>query len=181
MELNVTYIIFYTSLFWVLSIFYFFKDKGKIKIRTFILLIYAVSSSSTIYYMNNTPQLVEEIHPEALIYLFISLLTCIIPFLKFDEAQIVQINSGKNHNLIVNISAFLMPFLILSLLETTIISININSSSLVSIYDNLETSLNVTDKLSWFGGKAMIIADFSQPIIPIFFFIYYSLKRNIHF
>ena len=181
MELNVTYIIFYTSLFWVLSIFYLFKDKGKIKIRTFILLIYAVSSSSTIYYMNNTPQLVEEIHPEALIYLFISLLTCIIPFLKFDEAQIVQINSGKNHNLIVNISAFLMPFLILSLLETTIISININSSSLVSIYDNLETSLNVTDKLSWFGGKAMIIADFSQPIIPIFFFYLLQFKKKYTF
>ena len=181
MELNVIYIFFYSALFWALAIFYLFKDKGKIKIRTFILLIYAVSSSSTIYYMNNTPQLVEEIHPEALIYLFISLLTCIIPFLKFDEAQIVQINSGKNHNLIVNISAFLMPFLILSLLETTIISININSSSLVSIYDNLETSLNVTDKLSWFGGKAMIIADYSQPIIPILFFYLLQFKKKYTF
>jgi oligosaccharide repeat unit polymerase len=181
MELNVTYIIFYTSLFWVLSIFYLFKDKGKIKIRTFILLIYAISSSSTIYYIDKTPQQVGSIHPEALFYLFTALIICISPFLKFDETKIIQIKSGRNHNLIVNLSLFLLPFLYLALLEITIISININASSLVNIYDNLEDSLNVTNKLSWLGGKAMIIADFSQPLLPILFFYLLQFKNKYTF
>lgn len=178
MDLNVIYIFFYTSLFWILSLFFLVKDSGKIKIRTFILLIYAVSSSSTIYYINNTPQMVGNIHPEALVYLFFAIFICLAPFLKFDETKISKIISGNNHSLIVNLSLILLPFLILSLIEITIICISIDASSIVSIYDNLESSLNVTDNLSWLGGKAVIIADFAQPILPVLFFYFLQYKRK---
>lgn len=176
MDEDLIYLILYSIAFIGCYVYFLLKMK-KHTIGVNLLLIYAISSFTTIYFYLNTSQDIGKIYGEALIYLFGAFMVCFYPLLNFDETRIKRISiTSRGHKFIVYTSAFLALIMWEGTFEVFRNCLDISASQLASIYDKQETGSNL--RLSWIGGKIIMITNAFEFLLPIFVFYLLQYRKK---
>lgn len=174
---DIASIIAYFVMWFLTFIFYVYKKKS-IGIGGALLLVYAFTSSTSIYYYNNSNiSQVSSISFVPFLYLYICTLICIFPFLKYSD-KIDSVKLDESCTPIIN--TFLLvcsPIIFEALFEMLYISLSTSSSALGRIYES-EADV-VGDKLSFIGRKTMaVVRWFSDLWVIFFFYTVRDFKRN---
>ncbi len=163
----------YPGLFVITFIIYIFKRR-KIILSTYMLMIYTITSLSSIYYYYNTSKDYSHLELAPYLYLFILMYIGMYPILKFDERNIAKINTNGVGSFLVFLSVFYSLFVWEGTLENFFLAIKSSSISLNQIYDS---STSMDSGLSYIGKKINYITKISNDIIPFLFF-YYLTQNN---
>lgn len=163
-------------LYWITFIFYQIKKK-RFDLGSILLLVFAISFSSSIYFFLNTSVDFTKYSILPSLYLFFCIMISIYPILKYNEGS--KIRKIKTYNNEIIVEAVIIIFAISSIIpfiENLILCLKSSSDSstysLGSIYEN---SIDIDKGLSWVGRKLNWLINVFQYLIPILFF--YELSK----
>ena len=169
------------SFIWLVSIYIHFKKKGW-DIANTIMFVYFFSSLTSIYFYFNVPvgHEVDNITLPPLLYLFMAILICIFPLLRYGdriENISLTINKSQGHILYL-IICMISPFVILAFGELSILCYESNSISIVDSYS--DETFSIGKQMSRIGRVGYTISHFGAYIWPtIFFYIISNTKYRI--
>jgi len=163
-------------LYWITFIFYQIKKK-RFDLGSLLLLVFAISFSSSIYFFLNTNIDFTKYSILPSLYLYICIMISIYPILRYNEG--IKIRKIKTHNNEIIIEAVIIIFAISSIIpfvENLFLCLKSSSdSSSYSIGSIYENSIDIDQGLSWVGRKLNWLINTFQYVIPVLFF--YELSK----
>lgn len=157
-----------------LSLFIWYNGKKKqFDLGWAILLIFSISSATSVFYYRIDYVRAEFTGFEVLpfLFLFLCFFVAVRPILSFDFRKVVKINSAKNQRLLTVLSIMLsligLEIFFEHLMQIIRVPISFNSDSVGKIY---EGDVDATAYMSWIGRKFNYILTLFQLAVPILLF-----------
>jgi len=177
MDNSLFLIIVNAVIYWITFLIYQIKRKC-FDLGSLLLLVFAISFSTSIYYFIYTSIDFTEYHILPAVFLYICILICIHPILKYHEIKhLRKFKIEKNTPIIEIFTLILAIFSVIPCIENFILclnsSVDSSSISLGSIYAN---EINLDEGLSWLGRKLNWLINTFQFVIPVLLF--FELSKN---
>ena len=169
-------IIYYALVWSVLAITYFYRNR-RISISFLLLLDYALTSLTSIYFYFNAPlsRYIDNVTFLPFVYLFVCIFICIYPILKEEKVlSSIKVRYYNDHNLIPIFLLLVSPFILVTVYELFLASYKMDAVSISEAYGNLDYSVSMV--LSSTARKGYILCHFLAYVWP--FAIFYCLSKK---
>lgn len=161
---------------------YFLYNKKKIDVGLLILLMYAISSSISIYYFSFSfvSSYFNKITIIPFIYLFLLTTLCIYPLLKYDSSNVKVITALNSSGFIYILSVLIIVVTLEPIIENILLftkSRDESSSHIADIY-NSSADGNIIEMYSFLGRRLSYVSILFSTSSVIFLFYYLTKQKK---